>query len=183
MRLSFVVFLFLFLTASASAADLKVKVLDPQSAAVAGAEVLLMRVDDKTIIATHNTSAEGTTTFHTEPASSFQIEVLAPGFAEETVAASKQSEITVNLHLAPASETIIVSATRTPVPGEAAGADVDSLSKAQLTTLQPIAVSDAMRMLPGAVVNDAGQRGGISSLFVRGGESTYNKVIVDGVAI
>ncbi|HXY77268.1 MAG TPA: TonB-dependent receptor, partial [Candidatus Acidoferrales bacterium] len=34
-----------------------------------------------------------------------------------------------------------------------------------------------------AVVNTAGQRGGISSLFVRGGESTYNKVIVDGVAI
>jgi vitamin B12 transporter len=32
-------------------------------------------------------------------------------------------------------------------------------------------------------VNTAGQRGGISSLFVRGGESTYNKVLVDGVAV
>ena len=32
-------------------------------------------------------------------------------------------------------------------------------------------------------MNAAGQRGGISSLFVRGGESTYNKVIVDGVAV
>ena len=49
--------------------------------------------------------------------------------------------------------------------------------------MQPIAANDAMRFLPGAVVNTAGQRGGISSLFVRGGESTYNKVIVDGVAI
>jgi outer membrane cobalamin receptor len=49
--------------------------------------------------------------------------------------------------------------------------------------MQPIAADDAMRFLPGAVVNTAGQRGGISSLFVRGGESTYNKVIVDGVAI
>src|ERR1035441_7811314 len=37
--------------------------------------------------------------------------------------------------------------------------------------------------LPGAVVNTSGQRGGLSSLFVRGGESRYNKVIVDGVAI
>jgi vitamin B12 transporter len=49
--------------------------------------------------------------------------------------------------------------------------------------MQPIAAADAVRFLPGAVVNTTGQRGGLSSLFVRGGESTYNKVIVDGVAI
>jgi outer membrane cobalamin receptor len=183
MRSAVVGFLFLILSASAFAADLKVKVIDPESAAVGGADVLLMRAGEKTIVATHTTSAEGTTTFHTESTATFQIKVLAPGFAEETVDVSKQSELTVNLHVAPASETIVVSATRTPVAGEATGADVDSLSNAQLTTLQPIAASDAMRVLPGAVVNAAGQRGGISSLFVRGGESTYNKVIVDGVAV
>jgi outer membrane cobalamin receptor len=32
-------------------------------------------------------------------------------------------------------------------------------------------------------VNAAGQRGGLTSLFVRGGESRYNKVIFDGVTI
>ncbi len=181
---SFVVgFLLLLLSASAFAADLKIKVLDPQSAAVAGAEVLLVRAGDRTIVATQTTSADGTATFHAEGSASLQIKVLAPGFAEETIDVSKQSELIVNLHVAPASETIIVSATRTPVPGEAAGADADSLTNAQLTMLQPIAASDAMRVLPGAVVNAAGQRGGISSLFVRGGESTYNKVIVDGVAV
>ena len=77
----------------------------------------------------------------------------------------------------------MVTATRTPVLGEAAGADVDTLSGAQLTTMQPVAADDAMRFLPGAVVNTAGQRGGLSSLFVRGGESNYNKVIVDGVTV
>ena len=49
--------------------------------------------------------------------------------------------------------------------------------------MQPVAADDAVRFLPGAVVNTAGQRGGLSSLFVRGGDSTYNKVIVDGVTI
>jgi len=183
MRSSVVGFLLLLLSASGFAADLKVKVLDPQSAAVAGAEVWLQRAGEKTIIATHTTSAEGTTSFHTESTASFQIKVLAPGFAEETVGVSKQSELTVNLHVAPASETIIVSATRTPVPGEAAGADADSLSHLDLTALQPIAASDAVRVLPGAVINTAGQHGGLASLSVRGGASTYNKVIVDGVAI
>jgi outer membrane cobalamin receptor len=33
------------------------------------------------------------------------------------------------------------------------------------------------------VVNVAGQRGGLGSLFVRGGDSRYNKVLVDGVPI
>src|SRR3974377_396888 len=45
------------------------------------------------------------------------------------------------------------------------------------------AASDAVRFLPGAIVNDAGQRGGLTSLFVRGGDSRYNKVIVDGVTV
>ncbi len=49
--------------------------------------------------------------------------------------------------------------------------------------MQPVAADDVMRFLPGAVVNTAGQRGGLSSLFVRGGESNYNKVIVDGVTV
>src|SRR6202043_1790500 len=53
----------------------------------------------------------------------------------------------------------------------------------QLETMHPVSASDAVRYLPGAVVNTSGQRGGLSSLFVRGGDSTYNKVIVDGVTI
>ena len=63
--------------------------------------------------------------FATAGAEHYQVQVLAPGFAAETVDVSSQAEITVNLQLATASETVVVSATRTPVPGEAAGADVD----------------------------------------------------------
>jgi vitamin B12 transporter len=183
MRSSVTVLLVLLFSAAASAADLKVKVVDPQSAAVAGAQVSLLRVGEATVLATEITSAEGTVTFRVPSAGSAKIQVLAPGFAAETVDVSFKAEITVSLRLATASETVVVSATRTPVPGEAAGADVDSLSGAQLTTMQPIAANDAMRFLPGAVVNTAGQRGGLSSLFVRGGESNYNKVIVDGVTV
>jgi hypothetical protein len=168
---------------AASAADLKVKVLDPQSATVGGAEVSLLGTNDGRVLATQNTSAEGVAVFRVPGEGSFQIQVLAPGFAAETLPVSSQAEITVNLRLATASETVVVSGMRTPVTAQAAGADVDSLSAAQLTTIQPLAASDAIRFLPGAVVNAAGQRGGLTSLFVRGGESRYNKVIVDGVTI
>src|ERR1700677_3590422 len=49
--------------------------------------------------------------------------------------------------------------------------------------MNPVAADDALRFLPGAIVNTAGQQGGLSSLFVRGGNSNYNKVIVDGVSV
>src|SRR6202140_4750739 len=49
--------------------------------------------------------------------------------------------------------------------------------------MQPSSEADALRFLPGAVVNVAGQRGGLASLFVRGGDSRYNKVLIDNVPV
>jgi len=183
MRVFFGLLVGLTLSLAASAADLTVKVVDPQSAAVSGAQVSLVRSNEAKILETQATSAEGLAAFHLANAGPYQIKVLAPGFAPRTIDVASQSELTVNLHLATAAETVSVTATRTPVAGEAAGADVDSLSGLQLTTMQPIAADDTLRFLPGAVVDTAGQVGGLSSLFVRGGESNYNKVIVDGVTV
>ena len=186
MRVLAGLFFVLLLGAAASAADLKVKVVDPQSAALAGAQVNLMPASGGKILATQNTSAEGAALFRMPTgavSADYKVQVLAPGFAAETVSVASQAEITVRLRLATAAETVVVSATRTPVAGEATGADVDTLNGAQLTTMEPIAANDAVRFLPGAVINTAGQHGGLSSLFVRGGESNYNKVIVDGVTV
>ncbi|MFZ1927941.1 MAG: TonB-dependent receptor plug domain-containing protein, partial [Candidatus Sulfotelmatobacter sp.] len=182
------VFIFVFLVA-ASAADLKVKVVDPQSAAVAGAQVSLFAKGTDIAFKLANTSAEGIASFSAlNPgqleSSAFRIQVLAPGFAPQTEDVPAHSDvITIRLHLAAASETVVVTATSNPVPAEESGADVSTLENGQLKTMQPVAANDAVRFLPGAVVNTAGQRGGLSSLFVRGGESNYNKVIVDGVTI
>src|SRR6478752_3511831 len=69
------------LSISAFAADVTVKVVDPLSAAVAGAQVQLIAAGDSRILATQTTSAEGTATLHTASTGSTQIRVLAPGFA------------------------------------------------------------------------------------------------------
>ena len=172
------------LLAAASAADLKVKVIDPQSAAVAGAQVSLFSKGADTPPKISTASAEGVATFNELPTGSYRIKILAPGFAAQSQDVTAKSDaITIQLHLATASETVVVTATRTPLPAEESGASISTLESAQLETMQPIAADDAVRFLPGAVINTAGQRGGLSSLFVRGGESTYNKVIVDGVTV
>jgi vitamin B12 transporter len=190
MRFSLVVTNVFFLLAiglvAVASAEIKIKVVDPQDAVVAGAEVRLLKPGKPAPAAVQSTSAEGLVIFREAASGSYRVQVLAPGFAAEmmTVDVSPTAEVvTVKLRVATAAETVVVTATRSPVPSQAAGADVDALSSGQLEVMQPIAADDAMRFLPGAVVNTAGQRGGISSLFVRGGESTYNKVIVDGVAI
>ncbi len=169
---------------AASAADLKVKVIDPQSAAVSGAQVSLFSKENDIALKIAATSAEGIATFGELSSGGYQIQVLAPGFAPRTEEIGAHSDaITIQLHLAAPSETVVVTATRTPVPAGETGASISTLENSQLETMHPVAGSDAVRFLPGAVVNDAGQRGGLSSLFVRGGDSTYNKVIVDGVTI
>jgi vitamin B12 transporter len=178
-------FFFFVSLVAASAADLKVKVIDPQSAAVAGAQVTLFVTASNassTKIAT--TSADGIAAFSGLSSSVYQVQVLAPGFAPYKELDPGHAEfVTVQLHLAPALETVVVTATRTPALAEESGSSISTLESGQLEAMQPVAADDAVRFLPGAVVNTAGQRGGISSLFVRGGDSTYNKVIVDGVTI
>jgi len=182
-------FLLLVSVVAASAADLKIKVVDPQSAAVSGAQVSLFRKEAGVPLKTAVSSAEGVASF--EQISSqelrsggYRVQVLAPGFAPQTERVPAGVELlTIHLRLAAASETVVVSATGNPALAEETGASVSTLESGQLESMQPIASNDAVRFLAGAVINTAGQRGGLSSLFVRGGESNYNKVIVDGVNI
>jgi vitamin B12 transporter len=173
------------LLAVASAAELKIKVVDPQSATVSGAQVELHEKGNATPAGVEITSAEGLAVFHGIGTGPYRVRVLAPGFAAQTtdVSSSESGVLTIQLHLAPVAETVVVSATRSPVPIEAAAADVESLSGGQLETMHPVAANDALRFLPGAVVNTTGRRGNIASLFVRGGDSRYNKVIVDDVTV
>jgi len=175
-------FFFFVALAAASAADLKVKVIDPQSAAVSGAQVLLLESGSHPVVGI--TSAEGIAFFRGIGNGAHQLKVLAPGFTVETTDVSGSADsVTTQLRVAPTSETVVVTATRTPVESGSAGADVAALTSQQLQVMNPVAADDALRFLPGAVVNTAGQRGGLSSLFVRGGNSNYNKVIVDGVSV
>src|SRR5580704_4695389 len=176
--------LLLVALAAASAADLKVKVIDPQSAAVRGAQVSLSSKGTAAPLKPATTSTEGIATLGDLSPGNYQIQVLAPGFAPYIEDLTTHPDVvTVRLQLAVASETVVVTATRTPAPADETGASISTLENAQLETMRPVAAGDAVRFLPGAVVNTAGQRGGLSSLFVRGGDSTYNKVIVDGVTI
>jgi vitamin B12 transporter len=89
----------------------------------------------------------------------------------------------VQLAIAPATQEVTVSASRTPLPATETGEEVAVLERNELTNLQPLSAGEALRALPATVVSGAGQRGALTSLFVHGGDSRYTKVLIDGVPV
>src|SRR6202521_2626884 len=127
-------FFFSISTASISTAsaadppiDLRIKVVDPHSAAVAGAQVSIYRQGEASPLQVRSTSGEGEAIFHLDSATGLRAQVLAPGFAvawsdvENASSLSSLSSATliklqIALQIAAASETVVVGATRTPAP-------------------------------------------------------------------
>jgi vitamin B12 transporter len=78
---------------------------------------------------------------------------------------------------------IIVTATRAPTPLDAVASAVTVLRGTDLRARGIATVADALRTVPGASVVQSGSSGAQTSLFLRGGESDYVKVLVDGVPL
>jgi vitamin B12 transporter len=78
---------------------------------------------------------------------------------------------------------IVVTATRLPTPRDAVPNAVTVVTGDELRARGVTHVLDALRLVPGAQVVQSGSFGGVTSLFLRGGESDYVRVLVDGVPV
>ena len=76
---------------------------------------------------------------------------------------------------------LVVTATKTEADRRTIAASVSSISGEELRTRGFRFVLDWLRETPGAAVVQSGSFGGVTSLFLRGGESDYTKVLIDGV--
>jgi outer membrane cobalamin receptor len=177
--------LFPFLIALVStvhAADLRVRVTDPNNAVITGAHVAVYQ--HGRVVAVQTTSAEGLAVIKGLSDADYRVEVLAPGFAVFSAPVTQgETSVDAKLSVANVASTVTVTGAKTPLPEESSPTSTSFLRLSELTNLQPVEAGEAIRFLPGAIVANAGERGGLTSLFVRGGESRYNKVIVDGVTI
>src|SRR5271157_4756705 len=95
------IFFLLYIFLSIASAEIKIKVVDPQDAVVAGAEVQLLKPGKPAPAAVQSTSAEGLVIFREAASSAYRVQVLAPGFAAETVDLPSTPEvITIKLRVA-----------------------------------------------------------------------------------
>ncbi|HMD21057.1 MAG TPA: TonB-dependent receptor [Alloacidobacterium sp.] len=78
-------------------------------------------------------------------------------------------------------QAIVVTATGTPLPQAQLSASITTLSKTDFINRADMV--DVMRQVAGVNVVQTGQRGGVTSIFVRGGNSDANKILFDGAPI
>lgn len=90
-------------------------------------------------------------------------------------------QIDLNLKVGTTAQQIVVSATGTEIPDSQVGASISVISPAQYR--EKFDMSEPMRLVPGLQVIQAGQRGGQTTLFLRGGNENANKVLLDGIPI
>jgi vitamin B12 transporter len=78
---------------------------------------------------------------------------------------------------------VVTTATRIPISEHDVPASVTVISGTQLRALGITTVGEALAGTPSAMITQTGSSGGVTSLFLRGGESKYVKVLVDGVPV
>ncbi|HKD78992.1 MAG TPA: TonB-dependent receptor [Candidatus Angelobacter sp.] len=158
-------------------------ITDPLGAAVAGAQVQLLR--DGKPVAVAITNVEGKYQFSPLAAGRYQVRAEAPTFAARQSDAiylgHSNATVDLALKLPSISQQIVVSATGTQVPDTQVGAAVSVVPEDQFQFKLP--ALEPLRQVPGVQVLENGQRGINQSVFIRGGNSNANAVWLDGVPI
>jgi vitamin B12 transporter len=80
-------------------------------------------------------------------------------------------------------EPMVITATRVPTSWTKVTQPITVLDGETLRARGILTVADALRSVPGVSVARTGSYGGVSSVFIRGGESRYTKVLLDGVPV
>lgn len=105
-----------------------------------------------------------------------------PGFRTASASATP-APAELRLAVAPIRESVIVTATRDAAPTSQVGASHTVFDRDVITRRGDALVGDVLRLAPGATVVQNGGLGAVTSLFVRGGENSYTKVLLDGIPL
>ncbi len=159
-------------------------VVDPLNQPIQGATVSL--IDNGKIIVSVPTGADGSYTLSTATSGRFYVLATGINFRQLSTVSfygeplgSVEKDVTLEPNTL--RESVVVSATGTPLPQTQVSASITELSKTDFENLEN--VTDALRLVPGFTLATNGQRGGVTSLFIRGGNSDDNKVLLDGVPL
>ncbi len=166
----------------ASAVIVRGTVTDPLGAAIPLAKVEL--IQGKRAVAFALTGADGTYEILSDAQGRFLLLTSARTFAlgvGDDFHGGRSEVLTRRITLDPAhiTEQVTVTATGTPTPLAQVSSAVTLIPTQALETR--VGIVDELRQSPGVAVVQTGQTGGVTSLFVRGGNSDANKVLIDGI--
>ncbi|HWY71070.1 MAG TPA: TonB-dependent receptor [Terriglobales bacterium] len=157
------------------------QVVDPDHAAIPRATVRLLS-PDRLETARVLTDQQGRFAFQQTCQGTCVVEVQLTGFQTRQLHTPLNTQ-EIQLGLAPIQEQIVVTANRTETPEIQLGSTSTTISHQDIVERQPLMLSDALHWVPGATVIRSGALGATTSLFIRGGESNYTKVLLDGIPL
>jgi len=121
------------------------------------------------------------------PAGEYTVSVDAPGLALRdpgfVSVGPAESRLDVVLVPAPVAERVVVSATRGEATLSTLGVSADVLDRRHIDDRAAPSLLPLLQDTAGVAVSRAGQVGQQGSAFIRGGESRYARVMVDGVPV
>lgn len=111
------------------------------------------------------------------------VEAVLPGFEKASANCAAARPLRLTLQVAPVAEDIVVSATRTEAPAGQVASSVTVFDASDIARKHEPLLADLLRDAPGTIVVATGTPGSVTSMFVRGGESNYTKVLLDGIPL
>jgi outer membrane cobalamin receptor len=171
----------LSLSTVADSAPLTGVVVDASGRALPRVVVQVVAADGTTAASTL-TDADGTFRVNGAPPAC-RVDASLAGFSSESAPCQTSAPVRLTLQVAPVAEAIVVSATRTEAPAGQVASAMTVFDGAEIARKQQPLLSDLLRDAPGTTVVATGTPGSLTSMFVRGGESNYTKVLLDGVPL
>jgi vitamin B12 transporter len=172
--------------AASQSGRLEGRVNDQSGGGIAAARVAL-RDPVGAIVYQTLTNSEGQFSFPAT-AGRYALTVEANGFSQTEkvfveIGADETKTMEVQLRVSAIHDQIVVTATRTATSSEAVAGSITVISDSDLKLHSHSQISEPLRLVPGIAVLQTGGRGGLTTIFTRGGESDYNKVLIDGVPV
>ncbi|MGH9732073.1 MAG: TonB-dependent receptor, partial [Candidatus Acidiferrales bacterium] len=177
-----------------SNATISGRVTDRSGAVVANAQIIVENISNNTSNNTsHNTTAKrlksgADGSYSVElPPGRYTIRVehaqMAASEHKFTLAAGEHRTWDARLELAPLASTVVVSAQAEPAPANTVASPVTVLTRKDIDERQEIWLAPLLTSAAGANLARLGPIGGVTSLFLDGGNSNFTKVLVDGAPV
>lgn len=155
-------------------------VVDPDRAALPDASVRLLTAEGRELAHTL-TNQQGRFEFSQYCAACW-LEIQLTGFRDQKVPVSREYK-EIELQVAPVEEHVIVTANRSETPASLVGSTTTVISRDEIDARQEAMVGDLLAAVPGVTINRSGGYGEVTSIFTRGGDSDYTKVLLDGIPL
>ncbi len=172
-------------TTTAQAGTLAGTVLDPSGRPVAQAHVILLR--SLVVLDERRTDSQGTFKFAGLADGKYQLTASAPGLtspqAEVEIRGAEGNTLDLHMQLSAVQQQVVVSASLGDTLASEVGSSVSVVSGQDIKDRAALNVLDVLSGIPGVEVSQSGRYGGVTGVYVRGGESNYNLVMVDGIEL